>query len=564
MKTYSSHIIFVFFSTLLWSVTAHSDNYELKSDYPWYGILLKETYCPSIHKTLTVGTKVIVVGKTKKQFWLHHEDGRFLIEACNIDELLVHNIEDMLTRKGDRSYLSNFSKLTTIDRLLYDSIEVKEPTEKPVIYLSLLADMITTNETTLSLDFSRDSTLFCAGDLKKFHHFSNRAEINDIHFQRGDLIHLEGEERWIGIATGRAKEVILLREKPKGTICVLQQPVDTFIEVRCPESTPKLSVFNPIWHEKLLHSKAVHHSAQGARSHTKTHHNKPYVYSQHFASSGAIKKSAEKEVSLPDSFKSPQQGTITPVADATPLTKSLTTNPQASYVYMIAKAIQAQPDHQASLKTICEWIGNNYQHTDKIGNKKDSRGWKNSIRHNLSLYSSFVRIKDKPRASLWCIDDYEKLMDKFDKTPARRKRIKRNRTAKSTTHQETALAGFGFGTTKIQPLLTNPWTPTYSTTLPQRTGFGTNLWCSMPQATDPSYRALPVVMRNPQPDFSSLLEKTAYSYPPPLPSSMQRWGYYTESEHHDIENMHHINCTCISCQDRYKSSYSSGYQIEHH
>ncbi len=575
MKPY---LLFIFFSTFLFAVTAHCGSYKLKSDYPWHGILLEEEYCTSLQKKIAIGTRVIVVGGAKDKLWICHEDNRISINSSKIDELLAYSIEGILKRNTDRSFLVNFSKLATVNKLIYDSIATKELTEKPLIYSSILAELITAEETTLTLGFLGKPALFCTGDLKVTKHFSDRAEINDIHFQRGDLVLLEGEEQWIGMATGRSKEIIVLTEEPKGTICALQQPVDTFIETKYPESLPKLSVFNPIWHQKLLNSETTYYYSKNRRLRTRAHVKKLNVSSsQHSSSTSAVKKA----VSLENSFESPQQGTTAPagsppfksrspvaapsdgtppvkrtrfedlegstdnraisVVDSTTLPGSPTRNPEASYVYMIAQAIHAQPNQQAFLKTIYAWIEENYKQTAKI--KKDPKGWQNSVRHNLSLHDCFGKIQSGPKACLWFVKDYKGLMSDFGNSTAQRKRMKRHSGDKSTTSKEAAPAAEC--TTTHQP-----WWPILSN-LPLQTP--ANIYPCVPSFQQP-------VMHNPLPGFSSFLQNTTGA-PPLYP---YRGGDNTGSRGYKVSDAHHQNdCMCSSCQERDKTNYSSGYQIHH-
>ncbi|XP_013404304.1 uncharacterized protein LOC106169393 isoform X2 [Lingula anatina] len=63
--------------------------------------------------------------------------------------------------------------------------------------------------------------------------------------------------------------------------------------------------------------------------------------------------------------------------------------PAYSYMHLIQMAINSKEDKRMTLREIYHWIENTfsfYKHTAK-------QGWKNSIRHNLSLYDLFVREK---------------------------------------------------------------------------------------------------------------------------------------------------------------------------
>ncbi|CAF0827030.1 unnamed protein product [Rotaria sordida] len=63
------------------------------------------------------------------------------------------------------------------------------------------------------------------------------------------------------------------------------------------------------------------------------------------------------------------------------------TKPQESYVALIARAILSSSNYQMLLIEIYEWIINEYPYFGTL----QSKAWKNSIRHNLSLNECFIR-----------------------------------------------------------------------------------------------------------------------------------------------------------------------------
>ncbi|XP_076877382.1 forkhead box protein N2-like [Brachyhypopomus gauderio] len=77
--------------------------------------------------------------------------------------------------------------------------------------------------------------------------------------------------------------------------------------------------------------------------------------------------------------------------------------PPYSFSSLIFMAIEDSPDKRLPVKGIYEWIVNNFSYY-----RTAPSGWRNSVRHNLSLSKSFQRIqRDKSQSvgkgSLWCV-----------------------------------------------------------------------------------------------------------------------------------------------------------------
>ncbi|CAI2182859.1 8083_t:CDS:2, partial [Funneliformis geosporum] len=77
--------------------------------------------------------------------------------------------------------------------------------------------------------------------------------------------------------------------------------------------------------------------------------------------------------------------------------------PSYSYASMIGQAIMASEEKKLALADIYSWISKTYPYY-----KMSDIGWKNSIRHNLSLYSAFIRVPNEGTTrSLWMINPDE-------------------------------------------------------------------------------------------------------------------------------------------------------------
>ncbi|XP_053361822.1 forkhead box protein N2 isoform X1 [Clarias gariepinus] len=77
--------------------------------------------------------------------------------------------------------------------------------------------------------------------------------------------------------------------------------------------------------------------------------------------------------------------------------------PPYSFSSLIFMAIEDSPEKRLPVRAIYEWIVNNFPYY-----RTAPRGWRNSVRHNLSLSKSFCRMqRDRShsigKGSLWCI-----------------------------------------------------------------------------------------------------------------------------------------------------------------
>ncbi|XP_043915980.1 forkhead box protein O3-like [Protopterus annectens] len=90
-----------------------------------------------------------------------------------------------------------------------------------------------------------------------------------------------------------------------------------------------------------------------------------------------------------------------------------------SYADLITKAIESSPDKRLTLSQIYDWMVRYVPYFKDKGDSNSSAGWKNSIRHNLSLHTRFIRVQNEGtgKSSWWMLNPEG---GKTGKTPRRR------------------------------------------------------------------------------------------------------------------------------------------------
>ncbi|XP_068103421.1 forkhead box L3 [Hyperolius riggenbachi] len=101
--------------------------------------------------------------------------------------------------------------------------------------------------------------------------------------------------------------------------------------------------------------------------------------------------------------------------------------PAYSYIALIAMAIQQSPDSKVTLSGIYDFIMKKFPYY-----RSNQRAWQNSIRHNLSLNSCFVKVprmegNEKGKGNYWSFaSGCESMLDLFENGNFKRRRRRRN------------------------------------------------------------------------------------------------------------------------------------------
>lgn len=77
-----------------------------------------------------------------------------------------------------------------------------------------------------------------------------------------------------------------------------------------------------------------------------------------------------------------------------------------SYADLISQAINSTNDKRLTLSQIYDWMVQHVPYFKDKGDSNSSAGWKNSVRHNLSLHNRFKRLQNEGtgKSSWWTIN----------------------------------------------------------------------------------------------------------------------------------------------------------------
>ncbi|EDV21180.1 uncharacterized protein TRIADDRAFT_30486, partial [Trichoplax adhaerens] len=95
--------------------------------------------------------------------------------------------------------------------------------------------------------------------------------------------------------------------------------------------------------------------------------------------------------------------------------------PPLSYIALISMAIDASPDKRCTLNDINKYLVDNFDFF-----RGNYTGWKNSVRHNLSLNDCFIKVLKDPNRP-WGKDNYWTINEQSGFTSAAVESYKRRR-----------------------------------------------------------------------------------------------------------------------------------------
>ena len=217
-----------------------------------------------------------------------------------------------------------------------------------------------------------------------------------------------------------------------------------------------------------------------------------------------IRIALEKSLAMSKNAKSTPEPVSTVPARAITLNKLYTDDgedkmkhvkPPYSYVALISMAVQNSPEKRLTLNGIYDYITQNFPYY----RNRENQGWRNSIRHNLSLHECFMKLPAKGgkngKSHYWVLDPNHEVM--FEEGNYRRRR---RRPVKRVSYSP-ASHYYGAATAYSRYPYYSPMPGDYTTASCRSAALGMNGWPHMDQLGSsgmfPSaYSALPTMNGN--------------------------------------------------------------------
>lgn len=194
-----------------------------------------------------------------------------------------------------------------------------------------------------------------------------------------------------------------------------------------------------------------------------------------------------------------------------------------SYADLITEAIRGSPEKRLTLSQIYDWMVKNVAYFKDKGDNNSSAGWKNSIRHNLSLHNRFMRVQNEGtgKSSWWMLNPDAKP----GKTPRRKANSEYNHERKRGRSKKKALEP-----PRIVP------TPSPSSSLSENTDL-------YPESPHPAYQY--------SPEYRGMSNSNSQLSPLQNTDSNSRWPVYRRSPEHLVHNIPETTTMSLNGQNHY-------------
>ena len=140
---------------------------------------------------------------------------------------------------------------------------------------------------------------------------------------------------------------------------------------------------------------------------------------------------SEKSITTKEAREQERQTQVSHFDRSLDITDKKKGKPPYSYISLIVMAILESPNRRQTLSGIIEHIQNRFPY---YGESCPAKGWKNSIRHNLSLNDCFVKTFRDPanpnKGHLWCLHPESAHMFEGGSFMRRKKRFRKEPTTK--------------------------------------------------------------------------------------------------------------------------------------